>query len=147
VGTAREILFSYEDELELISEPDVSLNLLLMLWNSHDIHHWSLYPKLYSLLAERIIRFGEPLLAYDIIDEGLIYWKDDIRLKQLLALTLVRSKIPQKANDILLQLYSEGDKSEETLGLLARTYKDLWKLTKDKKEKSKYIDLSKKNIT
>ena len=47
-------------------------------------------------------------------------------LRQLLALALARSGASDSANAVLQTLYKEGHRDEETLGLLARTYKDLY---------------------
>ena len=52
-------------------------------------------------------------------------------MRQLLALALVRSGAVQRANDLLRALCQEGHTDGETLGILARTYKDLWLRTAD----------------
>jgi len=41
--------------------------------------------------AERLLRQGEPLLAYNMAETGLQQWPGHIRLHQLLALALARS--------------------------------------------------------
>ncbi len=48
-----------------------------------------------------------------------------VRLRQLLGLALARSGAGDEARAILTQLYTEGHEDEETLGLLARSYKDM----------------------
>lgn len=75
--------------------------------------------------AEKFLRQGEPLLAYDILGEALAKWPGDIRLRQLQGLALARSGATQRANTILEDLRSAGQSDEETLGMLGRTYKDL----------------------
>ena len=69
---------------------------------------------------------GEALRACDIATEGLKLWPEDLKLRQMLALALARMGSHERSRDILQQLQSEGHEDQETLGLLARTYKDLW---------------------
>src|SRR5262245_55702132 len=86
-------------------------------------------PELVRRFGERILEVGEPLLAYAILTAGLEHWPNDVRLRQLQALALARSGAPETANGLLRQLYQEGHTDGETLGILARTHKDLWLLT------------------
>jgi len=76
---------------------------------------------------------GEPLLAYDVVSRDLSEGsgRGNVRLRQLLALALARTCATEKANTILKELKDQGHADGETLGLLARTYKDLWKLVPD----------------
>ena len=105
------------------SQPD--LGRLQALWRAHDPEGWSVSPEQYRLLGERILKLGEPLVAYDVVAEGMKSFPQDLRLRQLLALALARSGAAEPANKVLEQLYQDGHRDEETLGLLARTYKDL----------------------
>jgi class 3 adenylate cyclase len=73
----------------------------------------------------RLLKLGEPLLAYDVIAEGVKEFAADVELRQLLALSLARSGAAVAANKLLTELYTEGHRDEETLGILARTHKDL----------------------
>ncbi|NIQ25532.1 MAG: hypothetical protein GTN88_02915, partial [Gammaproteobacteria bacterium] len=75
--------------------------------------------------AEELLRNGEPLLAYDAIQQALIEWPGDRRLRQLRGLALARSGALHRANQELQALREEGCIDGETLGLLARTHKDL----------------------
>jgi hypothetical protein len=75
--------------------------------------------------AERFLRSGEPLLAYNSVQEGLEKWPSDLRLRQLQSLALARSGAVARANQGLQKLREEGHGDAETLGLLARTHKDL----------------------
>lgn len=86
---------------------------------------------LYAEIGERILHFGEPLLAYDILKKGIGHWPEDLRLRQLRGLSLARSGAPHAAALNLRQLVDEGHKDEETLGLLARTCKDDWQTETD----------------
>lgn len=126
--------------LQNLSEMD--LPSLFSLWQSHDPHEWSADADTYLNLGLRILRAGEPLLAYDILTEGLKAWPKDVRLRQQQALALARSGATRKANAALTELYREGSTDEETLGLLARTHKDLWARATDDVEKQKQLRLA-----
>jgi class 3 adenylate cyclase/tetratricopeptide (TPR) repeat protein len=102
-----------------------NLVLLERLWRAHDPEIWAANPEAYGLLAEKILRLGEPLVAYDVVAEGIKALPKDVRLRQLLGLSLARSGASASANAVLTGLYQEGHRDEETLGLLARTHKDL----------------------
>lgn len=104
---------------------------LQRLWRAHDPKTWAGNADAYQVVAERILNLGEPLLAYDVVAEGIKNSPNDVRLRQLLALALARSGAPGLANSVLLGLYEEGHRDEETLGLLARTHKDLARETID----------------
>lgn len=95
------------------------------LWRRHEPNAWSAHAEIYRVLGERILKLGEPLLAYDVVAEGIKCHPSDARLRQLLALSLARSGAAEAANAVLVELYREGHRDEETLGLLARTHKDL----------------------
>ncbi len=105
------------------SPPDFTL--LQGLWRAHDPELWSVSQEPYRLLGEKILKLGEPLVAYDVVAEGMKFFPQDLRLRQLLALALARSGASGPANKVLEQLYQEGYRDEETIGLLARTHKDL----------------------
>lgn len=68
---------------------------------------------------------GEPLLAFNEAQAALARWPTHARLRQLQALALARSGDTARANRILAGLLAEGMDDAETLGLLARTHKDL----------------------
>ncbi|MBV9126583.1 MAG: adenylate/guanylate cyclase domain-containing protein [Verrucomicrobia bacterium] len=89
----------------------------------------------YRKLGNQALAQGETFLAYDIVTEGLRSEPADLRLLQHQALALARSGSPQKANSVLRQLQASGHRDEETLGLLARTHKDLWQLATEPAEK------------
>ena len=76
--------------------------------------------------GEGQLRAGAPIVAYDTLAEGLAAFPGDARLRQLLALALARSGASAAAVPLLEALRAEGHADEETIGLLARTYKDLW---------------------
>lgn len=75
--------------------------------------------------VERHLRQGEPLLAYNAVQEGLAAWPLNLRLRQLKGLAIARSGDIERANEVLRQLADTGNADAETLGILARTHKDL----------------------
>ncbi|HEY7088712.1 MAG TPA: tetratricopeptide repeat-containing protein [Tepidisphaeraceae bacterium] len=75
--------------------------------------------------ADRLLKSGEPLVAYDMLAGGLRQFPKDIRLRQLMALALARSGATMRARAMLEQLRAEDCGDVETLGMLARTLKDL----------------------
>jgi hypothetical protein len=75
--------------------------------------------------AERHLHQGEPLAAYNAAQSGLDARPADVRLRQLRALALARSGDVERANRELAALAAEGLDDAETLGMLARTHKDL----------------------
>jgi class 3 adenylate cyclase/tetratricopeptide (TPR) repeat protein len=113
------------DLLSLPAEGPQAHSALQKLWHDHDADSWSNAPEKYRTLAKRILQIGEPLFAYDVAAEGVSKFPKHVALRQLLALALARSGAAGPANDLLSRLYDEGLRDEETVGLLARTYKDL----------------------
>ncbi len=112
--------------LRLVADPaNQSLALLQGFWRGHDPDTWSKNPEVFITLAEQVLKLGEPLFAHDVVDEGIKRFATNVRLRQLLALALARSGATRSANDLLVRLYQEGHRDEETTGLLARTHKDL----------------------
>ncbi|RPI14945.1 MAG: hypothetical protein EHM60_05485 [Lysobacterales bacterium] len=75
--------------------------------------------------AERLLRLGEPLLAYNVAETGLGHWPGSLRLKQLLGLALTRSGDLERAYRVLAELADAGVDDAETIGVLARIHKDL----------------------
>ncbi len=115
------------DEIEQLLKRAASANLaeLMSIWRVRVPEEWSVSPEIYRRLGERILSKGEPLLAYDVIGEGLTKWPEDVRLRQLQGLSLARSGATKRANAILEKLRQDGESDEETLGMLGRTFKDL----------------------
>lgn len=122
----------------------MGLEALLKLWQTHTPDSWEGMPGLYRALGNRILKLGEPIFAYDVLREGLRQWPTDVRLRQLQALALARSGATQRANDILVNLHQEGHSDEETLGVLARTYKDLWLQATTDKARREQLQLADK---
>ncbi len=122
----------------------LKLASLLALWNAHSPEEWANTPEVYRHLGQRILKLGEPLLAYDVLTEGLRSSPADVRLQQLLALALARSGATLRANALLTGLRAEGNLDEETLGILGRTHKDLWAQATDPSERKRQLRLAHK---
>lgn len=140
---------------KLSSIDPMNLSELQRIWEKHDPEQWKTLPDLYRLLAERIIRAGEPLLAYDILIKGLKCFPGDVlnmhslkpgrrrlyvRLRQLQGLTLAQSGAAESACRILSDLYDQGLRDGETLGILGRTYKDMGQARKNKEKRLEKFD-------
>ena len=89
--------------------------------------------------AEQFLARGEPLLAYDVISEGLIQSPDNVRLRQLQGLALARSGATQRANAALEKLREQHQADEETLGMLCRTFKDLAASADRSRQREEYL--------
>jgi len=83
------------------------------------------HPEAIVEAAERHLHNGEPLTAYNTLQPALERWPGHTRLRQLQALALARSGDVERANELLDALAREGLDDAETLGMLARTHKDL----------------------
>jgi len=119
--------------------PNLSLAALQGLWRGHDPDEWSRNADVFITLAERMLKLGEPLFAYDVVSEGIRYFPMHVQLRQLLALSLARSGATLSANAVLVGLYEEGFRDEETIGLLARTHKDLAAEALDSVEATRHL--------
>jgi len=99
-------------------------------------------PELHSSLGDMLLQQGQPILAYDVLMAGLNRWPNHLRLQQLLALALARSGATLTANQLLAELIRTGQRDEQTLGLYARTHKDLWKQATDAQTRAKHLKLA-----
>ncbi len=139
---------------ERLSQPAPrSLSELQRIWEKHDPEQWRHFPDLYRMLAERIIRTGEPLFAYDVLSCGLKHFPSPVdfkgmeeknrdlyvRLHQLLGLSLAQSGATLQAHRILKALYEKGATDGETLGLLGRTCKDMGLAAEGEAERTEHF--------
>ncbi len=90
-------------------------------------------------LGEKRLHQGEPILAYNAAQSGLLRWPDHVRLRQLQALALARSGDIERANLLLTQLANDGQGDAETLGILARTHKDLALVATDDEHRAQHL--------
>ncbi|HEY0548913.1 MAG TPA: adenylate/guanylate cyclase domain-containing protein [Verrucomicrobiae bacterium] len=126
----------------LNATPAANVMDLLSRWRARDPLQWAGDVEVYRLLGERILKLGEPLLAFDVVAEGLLSWKEDVRLRQLLGLALSRSGALERANNVFSKLRLEGHVDEETLGMLARTHKDLAARAHESAEQEMHLRLA-----
>jgi class 3 adenylate cyclase len=102
------------------------LEQLLGHWQHRNYNLKPFSPQVHRLFADRLIKRGENILAYDVIQDGLRFWPRDVFLRQKKALVFARSGSTSKAEALLLELEKEGKVNQETLGLLGRINKDYW---------------------
>jgi class 3 adenylate cyclase len=93
----------------------------------------------YREAADRALKQGAPLDACDRAEAGLRVHPGDARLRQLHALAMARSGSTRHARQLLHALVTEGHTDEETVGMLARTYKDLWATSRDPAERRQHL--------
>ena len=100
---------------------------LLILWHqrSDPALGWVATPRIYAQLARAFIEIGAPLLGVEVATEGLESFPHAVALRQVRGLALARSGSTEEANRALEQLRQEGHLDDDTLGVLARTHKDL----------------------
>jgi class 3 adenylate cyclase len=115
--------------LERLKDPSLPANTLLALCRAPATERalWRHAPDVYPLVAEKLLQIGDPIMAYNIISEGLNSkpgQPGNLRLRQLQGLALSRSGATRLAHKLLADLHDEGHRDAETLGLLARTHKD-----------------------
>ena len=135
---AAEALRSQLDSARDSDSPELELSVLLQIWNSRreEDRAWLCQPELYRQLGRRFLRLGEAPLAREVAQTALeltdhdergepsAIWASDVELRQIFGLALARSGNPELAQRVLTQLRDQGNVEEETLGILARTYKD-----------------------
>ncbi len=130
--------------LARVRDAQADMVALLAVWQGRTEQEqvWSRCPELYQSLAERILKLGAPFLAAEVVREGLTRWPTDVRLRQLHGLAQARSGATDRANRVLAELRDEGHRDEETLGLLARTHKDLGLFAADPAERERHLQLA-----
>ena len=101
------------------------------LWTARDEELWQREPYYYLRLGETADRLGQAMFAHDVYREGLDKFPDNLRIKQLYSLSLIKCGFLFEARDILSELASQGHDDEETLGILGRVYKEMWLMSDD----------------
>jgi class 3 adenylate cyclase len=112
--------------LERLRDPATTLAALLALCRASAAERafWKKAPEIYALMAERLLKLGDPIMAHDIANEGRVSGAPgEVRLRQLQGLALARSGANERANEVLSALFDEGHRDSETMGILARTHK------------------------
>jgi len=140
-------------EKELKCEDSASIDTIVTLWRNRNPDLWQKHPHLFLHAGKEMLSAGEPLLAYDILSEGVekmgsLATLGDmegqnrsllISLLQQQALSLAQSGASEEANTILRSLHDFGLSDSETLGILGRTWKDMALESNDTEKKSTYL--------
>ncbi len=101
------------------------------LWESRDAALWSKDPYFFLRLGERADSLGQSMFAHDILKEGLRVFPGHLALTQRYCLSLITCGFLLTARDLASRLVKEGHADEETLGILARVYKEMWLIEGD----------------
>ena len=123
----------------LKSVTDLDLAVLSSMWKAIKTTGWTESPEVYEILADRFLKAGEPLPAYDVLETGLRHWRGAVRLQQLLAVACRRLGAGDRAYSILRRLYGHGHTDRETLQLLAAVHSDRWNETADPARREKEL--------
>lgn len=117
------------DELleKLLAEP--AFSELLDIWRQRHKKTWSVQPEIYLRLGRAFIKEAEYLLGLDVLAAGA---SQDPAVDRQRALAFAGMGATDRAREILEALKSRGHEDSETLGILARTYKDTWRQDRDR---------------
>ena len=99
------------------------------LWDSKDRTVWSKDSFFYVRLGTLADKAGQAMFAHDILEEGMHYFPENVRLIQLFSLSSIKCGFLLNARDLLTGLMKGGHEDEETLAILGRVYKEMWYLT------------------
>jgi hypothetical protein len=75
-------------------------------------------------VGEMILEYGEPVIAYDVIQDGRRRYPTDVGLRQLEALALARSGATARADQILEQINYDGNQDANTFALMGGVHRD-----------------------
>jgi class 3 adenylate cyclase len=90
--------------------------------------------------VEALLKQGEPILAYDSVRRALKNYPEDVYLRQLQALSLIRTGGPAEALGVLRQLLKEGHRDQGTLAPLARALRDLGERTSEPESRRRCLE-------
>ena len=111
------------------------------IWSERLRPFWRLQIDLYRALSRRLLEQGDNYLASEVADEGGQFFGDDVALILTRALATARSGAPQSAQAFLGQKEEVLDEADEAKSLLARTFKDLWKSSREEHYLQESFDL------
>ena len=92
--------------------------------------------------VKRAVSAGQLLVAIEAARNGLSTFGGSPLLRQQLALALAQTGALDAARQLLAQLVLQGDKGEETLCLMGRVYKELWRQEGDRDEALRALEQS-----
>jgi len=106
-----------------------------------DSRAWHSTPALLCQVAEALIGLGQVDRALAVIEQCRRRFPNALRPRQLLGLALARKGDWREAQLILEELYDQGERDPETLGILARTWMDRHRSTGDRQYLRRSRDL------
>jgi tetratricopeptide (TPR) repeat protein len=81
----------------------------------------------YETMVRQAVSSGQLLTAIEVAKDGLHRFPDNLLLRQQLALAQTQAGALDAAEAVLEELVKESPKDEETLSLLGRIHKELWR--------------------
>jgi predicted Zn-dependent protease len=100
-------------------DPDTLLELV-----QSDAPEWTTTAMLPCKVAEALIALKRPADAVPLLDAIMTRFPRSVRPQQLMGLALARQGKWRAAQQVLGELHELGEKDPETLGILARTWRD-----------------------
>lgn len=98
----------------------------------NDQPEWRATSLLRCKVAEALIDIKHPAAAVPLLDEVISAFPRSIRPQQLKGLALARQGLWQAAQQLLGELVALGERDPETLGILARTWRDRFAQSRDR---------------
>jgi tetratricopeptide (TPR) repeat protein len=98
----------------------------------NDKQEWRVTSLLRCKVAESLIEIRESAAAVSLLDEVIAAFPRSIRPQQLKGLALARQGQWQAAQQLLGELVALGERDPETLGMLARTWRDRYAHSRDR---------------
>lgn len=98
---------------------------------SSDSPEWTTTPALVSKVADGLIALKRPDDALPLLETLIERFPRSVRPQQLKGLALARAGKWKAAQQVLGELHELGEKDPETLGILARTWRDRYAESKD----------------
>lgn len=96
-----------------------------------DAPEWTTSSALISKVADGLIALKRPQEALPMLDAQIERFPRSVRPQQLKGLALARAGQWKAAQQVLGELHELGEKDPETLGILARTWRDRYAESKD----------------
>lgn len=90
-------------------------------------------------VGEMVLEYGEPVIAYDIVQDGRRRYPTDVGLRQLEALALARSGATARADEILKKINYDGNQDANTFALMGGVHRDWGIREADKRKAETYF--------
>lgn len=85
----------------------------------------------YETMVRQAVSSGQLLTAIEVAKDGLHRFPDNLALRQQLALAQTQAGALEAAQAVLAEVVKDSPKDEETLSLLGRIHKELWRRAAD----------------